>query len=195
MKIEKQYRDFQIRSEDINTEKRTLELSFSSEEPVERYFGLEILDHTRTSVDMSRLNNGAPLLVGHDTKDQVGVVESAKVDTTEKKGRATVRFGNSVRANEIFQDVVDGIRKNVSVGYIIKKVKEYQEEGKDIVRAMRWQPMEISLVGVPADNTVGVGRSDEEVEVEIEKELKEPEDKPVYKTVNQKKLDLLIHGL
>lgn len=176
MKIKTLYRDFQIRSEDIDEKNRTFPISFSSEEPVERWFGTEILDHTRTSVNMERLNNAAPFLVNHNTNDQVGVIEKGKIDTGEKKGTAIVRMGNSERANEIFQDIIDGIRKNISVGYIINKLVETVEDKKSTFRAMSWTPMEISTVPVPADNTVGVGRDLEtEYDVEVEKEEKQDE--------------------
>ena len=109
------YRSVEFERAAVDAEKRTVELSFSSEEPVERWFGYEILDHSPGSVDLSRLNAGGALLVEHNTRDQVGVVEEAKVGA-DRKGRATVRFGTSARANEIFQAVKDGIRRLVSVG-------------------------------------------------------------------------------
>ncbi len=153
----------------VNPEKRTVELSFSSEEPVLRRFGYEILDHNPESVDLSRLNSGGAVLVDHDSSDQIGVVENARIDPETRKGRATVRFGKSARAQEIFQDVQDGIRSLVSVGYRIgKMVTEKVEDGLETLRATSWQPMEISLVSIPADTSVGVGRGTEETfETEI----------------------------
>lgn len=151
----------------VNAEKRTVELSFSSEAPVERYFGVEILDHDRASVDLSRIKAGGALLVDHDTRDQIGVVEDANIGD-DKKGRAVVRFGNSARANEIFQDVKDGIRRLVSVGYRINKmVTEKVEKGVETLRATSWTPLEISLVSVPADPSVGIGRADQQEQFEI----------------------------
>lgn len=145
----------------IDVEKRTVEVAFSSEAEYERWFGLEILDHSPESVDLSRLNNSAPGLVNHNTNDQVAVVESARIDA-DRKGRAVLRFGRSKRAEEIFQDIVDGIRKHVSVGYkIVEAVKEGMRGDKPVVRVTRWIPSEISMAPVPADFTVGVGRSDE----------------------------------
>lgn len=136
-----------------------VELSFSSELPVERWFGYEILDHNPGSVDMARMKAGAPLLVEHDRSDQVGVIESASV--RDKRGYAVVRFGNSARAKEIFQDVKDGIRRLVSVGYrVTKMVTEKVENDVETLRAVGWQPMEISIVSIPADPTVGIGRAD-----------------------------------
>ena len=169
MKTKKQYRNFQVRKEDVNIEDRTVDLSFSSEEPVSRWFGQEILDHKKTSVDMSRLNNGAPFLVNHSTDDLAGVVEKGRIDTAERKGRAKIRFGKSDRATEVMNDMADGIRPNISVGYVIKKFEITEEEGKDTVyRAVNWIPLEISSVPVPADNSVGVGRKEETQEYETE---------------------------
>jgi len=155
--------------EQVNEDARTVEIAFSSEEPVERWFGKEILDHSATSVRLGRLNDGGAVLVDHDHRDHVGVIESISIDE-DRRGRALVRFGKSERATEIFNDVVDGIRKSVSVGYRIHKVvlEEQGDEG-DTYRATDWEPYEISIVSVPADATVGVGRSvDGENEIQIE---------------------------
>jgi HK97 family phage major capsid protein len=161
IKQEKHFRDFRVERASVNAETRTVQLSFSSELPVERWFGIEVLEHTKSACDLSRLNNGGALLVDHDPSDQVGVIESAEIDTKEKKGRAIVRFGKSQRANEIFQDVQDGIRSLVSVGY---DISEYvTEKGKsgaaDTMRITKWQPLEVSIVSIPADPSVGVGRN------------------------------------
>src|SRR6185437_6292852 len=101
-----------------NKSARTVELSFSSEAPVERLWGTEILDHQKKSVRLGRLRTGGPLLVDHDTRDIVGVIESVRVDS-DLIGRAVERFGKSVRAEEVFQDVLGGIRCNASVAYMI----------------------------------------------------------------------------
>lgn len=155
------YRTLQLDRSAIDEDKRTVALSFSSEEPYERWFGTEILSHKKGHIDLGFLKGGtAPLLVGHWTDDLIGVVESAKIDAAEKKGRAVVRFGQSQRAQEIFDDVKDGIRQNVSVGYHIKRMvlEEDDEEKGRTYRAVDWRPLEISLVAIPADSTVGVGR-------------------------------------
>lgn len=147
------YRNAVIRGHDDDA--RTVELSFSSEEPVARWEGLEILDHSPGSIRTERLQNGAPLLMDHDTRDQIGVVESVKFGS-DRKGRAVVRFSRNARADDIYRDVVDGIRGNVSVGYLIH---ETHKEGANSYRVTDWEPYEISIVSVPADTTVGVGRS------------------------------------
>lgn len=158
------YRTFEVDRAALKDDSRSVELTFSSEAPVEQ-FGwdgryIEILDHSTTSVDLSRLNSAAPLLMDHNRTDQIGVIESASIDTSAKKGRATVRFGQSERAKEIFQDVKDGIRRLVSVGYrVYKLVTEKVENEVETLRATRWMPMEISIVSIPADTTVGIGRN------------------------------------
>jgi|SaaInlStandDraft_2_1057019.scaffolds.fasta_scaffold02540_6 HK97 family phage major capsid protein/HK97 family phage prohead protease len=154
------HRGFSFDREAISEEGRTVEIAFSSEEPVERWFGNEILDHSKSSVDLGRLKNGGAILVDHDPADHIGVVEAVSIDG-DKRGRATVRFGKSSRAEEIWQDVVDGIRHNVSVGYRINKmILDSEEEGAETYRATSWTPHEISFVSVPADSSVGVGRKE-----------------------------------
>lgn len=155
----------------VDEKSRTVSLSFSSETPVERFFGMEILDHQPGSVMLERINGRGALLVEHNTRDQVGVVERASVENV--KGQAIVRFGKSARAQEVFQDVLDGVRQNVSVSYRVHKARlvETNTEGQDVFRVMLWQPLELSFVAVPADHTVGVGRSadtGDETQIEIE---------------------------
>lgn len=151
-------RSFTFERASIDEEKRTVELSFSSEVEVQRWFGFEVLDHSAGAMRMDRIIGGS-LLLNHDWDDQVGVVESVRIDA-DRKGRAVVRFGRSAHAEEIFQDVKDGIRKHVSVGYRVlgAKLKETRDDN-DVYLITDWEPYEISLVSVPADITVGVGRS------------------------------------
>jgi HK97 family phage major capsid protein/HK97 family phage prohead protease len=135
-------------------------LSFSSESEVERWFGIEILDHAASSVRLGRLRNGGAFLMDHNTRDQIGVVESVEIGN-DRRGRAVVRFGRSARAEEIFQDVVDGIRRLVSVGYRVHRTETTTRTGGvEVVRVTDWEPFEISLVSIPADDSVGVGRSE-----------------------------------
>ena len=105
-------RSFDLQRDQISEDTRTVEIAFSSEMPVERIFGSEVLDHKPESVRLGRLNNSGPVLVNHNLDDQVGVIESARIDS-DKVGRASIRFGKSDRASEIFQDVQDGIRTQV----------------------------------------------------------------------------------
>jgi|TARA_Y100000310_G_scaffold169451_1_gene169502 hypothetical protein len=175
-KIENGHRNFNIKSGHIDIEDRTVELSFSSEEPVLRWFGQEILDHKESSIDFSRLRNGAPILEDH--KDgQIGVVLEAGLK--DGRGVAKVKFSSSVRGQEIFNDIQDGIRQNVSFGYQIKNLTlESEEEGEEpVYRSKDWMPYEISIVGVPADQTIGIGRSlDEGNEIEVEDNFRSLDD-------------------
>lgn len=143
---------------EINVEARTVELAFSSTTPVRRWFGDEVLSHDAEAVVLDRLLDGGAVLVGHNWDDQVGVVQSARVDS-DGVGRAVVRFGKSARASEIFQDIIDGIRQHVSVGYRVITISEEIREGQpNLITVTRWEPFEISVVPVPADPTVGIGR-------------------------------------
>lgn len=165
-KNQKLERSFSVDRAAINEEERTVELAFSSEEPYERYFGIEILDHSPDSVKLDRLKSGAAVLVNHDTNDQVGVVVDASIDG-DRRGRATVKFSRSERGQEILQDIQDGIRQLVSVGYSINKYEVTERKNEpDEVRVTEWTPHEISIVPVPADMTVGVGRSFETKTIE-----------------------------
>lgn len=143
----------------VDIEARTAELAFSSEAPYERSWGIEVLDHGPSSIQLDRLASGGPVLMDHDARDVVGVIEQVRIGA-DRVGRAKVRFGRSARASEVFQDVIDGIRRNVSVGYVIHEAElESERDGLGTYRVTRWEPFEVSLVAVPADPTVGVGRS------------------------------------
>lgn len=152
-------REFIVEREAIDKEKRTVWMSIASEEPYARWWGIEILDLASGSVRNKRLKSGAPLLVGHDHTDQVGVVEDYEI-TPDRKLRVLARFSRSARAEDIWQYVLDGIRRNTSVGYMIHElVLEKQDEGTNTYRVTDWEPYEGSLVAVPADPSVGVGRA------------------------------------
>ncbi|QGU39037.1 phage major capsid protein [Enterobacter hormaechei] len=158
-----------------------------SEEPVQRDFGdgaiyNEILITTPESVDLSRLNTGAPLLFQHDHMRLIGTIVNARIDE-DRVGRATVRFSSVGEGLTRFAQVKEGVLTKVSVGY---RILEYRIDGDDLL-VTRTLPTEISFVSVPADNNVGVGRSlnsnvelteeshkmdqEDNKEVELEKEL------------------------
>ncbi|NDC35853.1 MAG: phage major capsid protein [Synechococcaceae bacterium WB9_2_112] len=139
----------------VSEDERTIEFPFSSEYPVARYFGNEILAHTREAVDLARLNDGAPLLFNHDPGKVVGVVERAWIDGKKKRGYVAVKFSRNAFAQEVLADVRDGVLRNVSVGY---QIADMEQRGEDFV-ATRWSPYEVSVVSIPADPTVGVGRA------------------------------------
>jgi HK97 family phage major capsid protein len=149
----------------LDEEKRRVRIGVSSEEPVERNFGMEVLSHSEGDVDMEFIASGrAPLLLDHDMTKQIGVIEEYKLDAAKKRAVAIVRFGRSQLADEVFQDVKDGIRQNISVGYRINGMERDRssEDDKPVYRVTH-SPLEISVVSVPADQSkeVGIGRSKE----------------------------------
>jgi HK97 family phage major capsid protein len=157
-------RSVSLTREAINKEARTVEFALSSEEPYDRWWGREVLSHDRTAVRLGRLSGGRhPLLMDHNTRDQVGVIERAWIGD-DRKLRCIARFGKSARAEEIFQDVCDGIRSLVSVGYEIHGMvlsKTSDDDGDEYL-VNDWEPFEGSIVSIPADDKVGIGREAEQ---------------------------------
>lgn len=158
------YRSYKIERDTIDEENRCVDLAFASEEPVERWGENEVLSHDKGDYDFSRLNNSHPLLAGHNERDpdaQIGVIEpgTAKVGK-DKISRARVRFSKSPKGEQYFQDVKDGIRTNISVGYDRTGIVR-QDKAKDgmVTSIFKWMPTHIAIVPVPADTTVGVGRA------------------------------------
>lgn len=156
MELKKQTR--QMNLTEVPNDSREVILSFSSEQPVERTINgqvyKEILVHNPESVDLSRLNDGAALLFNHDFDKHIGVIEYASIDP-DRIGRALVRFSNAGLGQEKYEQVQERVLQKVSVGY---EILEYDIQG-DVLLVTRWMPFEISMVTVPADNIVGVGRS------------------------------------
>ena len=136
-------------------DERTFEFPFSSEYPVTRYFGSEVLSHDSKAPNFMRLNDGAPFLFNHNPDKVLGVVERAYLDEDKKRAYAKIRFSRSDFAKQYLDDVKDGILRGISFGYSIDEV-EQREEG---VLATSWTPHELSLVSIPADPTIGIGRS------------------------------------
>jgi HK97 family phage major capsid protein/HK97 family phage prohead protease len=169
LKLKKQdnlERSFLIDRKAIDEDNRSIELAFSSEAPVSRWEGEEILDHSPESVRLGRLRDGGAVLVDHDPSDHIGTVDRVSIDD-DRRGRVTVRLGKSERATEIWNDINDGIRKHVSVGYRVHKaVVEERDEDGDLVsyRVTDWEPHEVSFVSIPADASVGIGRSEDVAE-------------------------------
>ncbi|EOE1078366.1 phage major capsid protein [Klebsiella pneumoniae] len=144
----------------IDVENRTIEIAFASETPVKRDFGEgigvlnEILKCTPDSVDLTRMLNGAPLLIEHDFTRHVGIVLDARVDS-DNVCRATVKLSSIQEAETIFTMIQEGIRTKISVGY---NIESYHIEGQNLIVDL-WSPYEVSSVSVPADDYVGVSRS------------------------------------
>jgi HK97 family phage major capsid protein len=155
-----QLRAYLMDASPVNKEERRVQIAVSSEMPVERSFGIEILDHNPKSIDLSFLASGrAPLLLDHDPEKQIGIIEGVNLDGSARVMRATVRFGKGSLAGEVFQDVVDGIRQNISVGYRVNKMVRDDSVDGTVYRVNSWTPLEASIVSIPADQSVGVGRS------------------------------------
>lgn len=136
------------------------DITISSEYPVQRWFGREILDHSPESVDLSRAALGLSFLDSHDAPSIIGIVDGVRV-RADKKLAGQVRFSRSGKAQQVKQDIQDKIRRFISVGYGVSEYaleKSSDTEG-DTYRATRWTPMEVSSVGVPADPTVGANRA------------------------------------
>jgi len=157
--VQTQYRTGSVRMMDEEHDRRVM-MSISSTNPVEREFGYEVLEHNAGSVDMEFMSSGkAPLLLDHDARQQIGVVEKAYMDND--KLRAQVRFSKNAMAEEVYRDVVDGIRGNVSIGYQIQAMNKDENGYKDkpLYRVSSFKPLEVSMVSIPADSSVGVGRA------------------------------------
>lgn len=146
--------------DDEGADEDRFEIAISSEFPVQRWFGKEILDHTPEAVDLSRAKDGLSFLDSHDSKSIIGVVNDVKLDKKDKVLRGVVQFSRNPKAQEVKRDVVDGIRKYISVGYGVNEYKldkSSKDEG-DTYRATSWMPLETSSVAVPADPSVGHNR-------------------------------------
>ncbi|EIH8614245.1 phage major capsid protein [Escherichia coli] len=152
------------------------EIAFSSTLPYQRQFWDEqnqemvvldeILVHTPEAVDLSRLNNNAPLLFNHNFDNHLGVVCDARIDA-DNVGRALVKFSkHGTLANDIRNKVIEGTMEKISVGYDIKEYHIDYAKGQLIVT--KWAPYELSFVTVPADDSVGLNRSLNTITVNLE---------------------------
>jgi len=163
------FEDCSIRAVEGEGNERKFTLSFSSEEPYERWFGVEILSHKDGAVDLSRLKTIGVVLYNHNRDEVIGKITKAWIE--DNRGCAEIEFDDDDASEVIRKKVASGTLKGVSVGYrvdVFEEVKEGQvsadgHKGPCSV-ATKWTPFEISIVSVPADPTVGVGRSQEDPE-------------------------------
>lgn len=153
-----------IRAVEGEGNERRFQLSFSSEEPYDRWFGPEILDHSGNAADLARLNEIGVVLFNHKRDAVIGRVIRAQV--ADGRGEAEIEFDTDEQAETIYQKVKNGTLRGVSVGYTVDSWEEVAA-GKTSADgrftgpcsiARKWTPLEISIVSVPADATVGVGR-------------------------------------
>lgn len=162
---------------------RQVQLSFSSEEPYQRWFGPEILSHEEGAADLSRLQDIGVLLWQHRPDAPIGKIIDVSIDTAKRRGVATVQFDEDELSDMIYQKVLSGTLKGVSVGYDVSVWESVSggatsSDGRftgpcDI--AKRWTPYEISIVSLPADPTVGVNRQLEEGENDVREKDKQNE--------------------
>ena len=176
----------------VDTDSRSVELSFSSETPYGRWFGDEILCHDEECINLERFNNGlGTVLFNHDRDAVVGHIE--KVWLEDNRGKALVRFDTDEQSETIFQKVQSGTLQGVSVGYAIYRYEVLEDEDTKSTNGRfngpayvvtDWEPLEISIVSVPADATVGVGRSAEEIHTSIDtqEETKRMDEKAIVTT-------------
>jgi HK97 family phage major capsid protein len=165
-KTEPVHRSLSLTREAINEDTRTVEICFSTEEPILHWFGYLILDHSPDSADLTRMNSGGPLLYAHDRNKKIGVNENARIEN-DRKGRATVRFSKTGLGAEKFIDVVDGIERTVSFGFRIFDLtpevgndgNRVEIDGEPVYRSKKWEPFEFTIEPIAADLGAGIGRN------------------------------------
>jgi hypothetical protein len=187
-----------VNKNSINLERRTVDVTFGTSTPVQMYdweLGsyLEVLSFEDGHVRMDRINAGAPVLDHHDRYEQVGVVESARIENGV--GVATLRYSKNKDADEIWNDVVDGIKTKVSVGYNVYEYQEITLPGDSIrtLKAIDWEPSEISNVSKPADINSGVRSPNEQpknVKIsQLNRSVMTPEEKAAKEAADKKAAD------
>lgn len=170
-KLPVQHREYKIDRAKIDEGNRTVEILFSTDDPAERWFGNEILDHSPGACDLRRLNDGGAFLKDHDSRQQIGVHESATINVvaigtkSRGEGRALVRFAPATNAlaEQEFKDMLAGVRTKISVGYVAREMKlvEEDEDGNETWLVTKWEPLENSLVAIPLDPACAAGRAAE----------------------------------
>jgi len=160
------YRHFDLDRSGLDENNRTLALSFSSEMPVERWFGKEILLHDEGNFDLSRLSKVGAALFNHNPNYIIGPINNARIEG--KRGKAEIGFDDDEQGNYALTKVKSKSLKGVSFGYAINKAIEVAEnetqeiQGRKIkgpaIVGTKWTAYEISLTPIPADPSVGVGR-------------------------------------
>lgn len=160
--------DCSIRAVEGEGNERKFILSFSSEEPYDRWWGTEILSHSDGAISLDRINSIGCVLYNHNRDKVIGKVVRAWIESG--RGNAEIEFDRDADSETIFQKVSGGTLKGVSVGYMVdlwedvaanKKSSDGRFTGPCSI-ATRWTPYEISIVSIPADPTVGVGRSQDD---------------------------------
>ena len=173
-------RIFLVRADELQeNEERTIPVVFSTEFEYAQWFGREMLSHDAGAIDLSRMmNKTAPVLLNHSKETQIGVVEEARL--VNRQGIASLRFSRSDKGHEIYRDVLDGIRSQISCGYRIMKWEVDETDPNDpLYTITQWQPYEVSIVTLNADPTALVKRSG----YFCPDDVPQPERKPAGETV------------
>jgi len=145
-----------LQRDQADNDARTIPAALSSEIPVSRWFGMEVLVHESDAIDLSRAVDGLPMLFNHNADQPIGIIRDIRLDA-DSKLRGVLHFSKNAKASEVWDDVRDGFLKDISIGYQIRKWKEDAES--DTVRVTDWLIHEASVVTVPADHTVGINRN------------------------------------
>lgn len=162
------HRSVSIVREGVDETARTIRLAFASDVPVDHWMGPLILTTKKKAVRTERMDLGLALLEDHDRCEHIGIVENFSFDA-DGLMRGDARFSRSEDGEEVFQDVLDGIKRFVSVGFMIYELHvDNEKDGVITYRCDDWEPFEISIVSVPADISVGVGRSMEKAKQVLE---------------------------
>ncbi|MCW8934245.1 MAG: phage major capsid protein [Gammaproteobacteria bacterium] len=186
---EKLFRQFTMDRVRANEKEKIVPASLSSTEPYERYFGYEVLSHSSEAIDLTRAADGLPLLFDHERGAIIGVAENVRIEGDRL--HADLRFGNSAQAKEIWADVLAGIIRNMSIGYIVHENEESGElDGVPVVTAKRWELLEASVVSIPADSSVGINRSQQQSKYKGVKVMEKKKTRSENKRIQREKLDL-----
>jgi phage head maturation protease len=186
MGIQQERQTVSLAVREINKDERRVSVSFSSEKAVTRWYGQEVLSHDENCIDLTRLNEIGVALFNHDRSYVIGRVENAKLDSVNKRCTADLIFDDDAQADLIFRKVESGTLKGTSFGYGVD-VWEEIAAGKTSSNgrfmgpayvATKWYPYEISIVSVPADETVGVGREMEVIDNEENNNSREENNMP-----------------
>lgn len=192
LNLKNQKRELTIPVRAINQEARQIDVAFCSETPVSREIDgqlyYEILLCGEENVNLTRLNNGrgGPVLFNHDRDKLIGAIVNARMDS-DRVGRATVKISSAGLGSTMWQMIEEGILNSISIGY---NIYDYRMEGNNII-VTDYEIYEISLVTVPADDTVGVGRSmnDKGLRDLLEDELAEAHDDETLNSTEETNLE------
>lgn len=152
------YRDIRLMSETVDEDKRTVKASLSSETPVKRWGISEKLRHDADSVDLSRAADGLPMLWSHNFAEPIGVVRDVRLEKNRLVG--LLEFSRNSRAKDVWQDISDGYLRNMSIGYKVDRWEVNEDE--DEYTGIDWTLLEASVVSIPADQSVGINRGNED---------------------------------